>query len=76
MTIQAVAIGSHQGNQEIADMDNDVKNKQAELTAINSRLNAIQRKRTGNLVSRDLSGDSAPPGHPCMFTVHCWQRLE
>jgi len=40
---------------EIADMDNDVKNKQAELTSINSRLNAIQRKRSGNLVSRDLS---------------------
>merc|ERR1711998_690019 len=40
---------------EISDMDNDIKAKQAELAAVNSRLNAIQRKRSGNLVTRDLS---------------------
>jgi len=40
---------------EICDMDNDVKNKQAELATTNSRLNAIQRKRSGNLLNRDLS---------------------
>jgi len=40
---------------EITDMDNDIKSKQAELTAINSRLNTMQRKRSGNLVTRDLS---------------------
>jgi len=34
---------------------NDIKAKQAELAAVNSRLNAIQRKRSGNLVTRDLS---------------------
>jgi V-type H+-transporting ATPase subunit C len=40
---------------EITDMDNDVKNKQAELAAFSARLNAIQRKRSGNLLTRDLS---------------------
>jgi len=40
---------------EITDMDNDIKQRQAELTAINSRLNTIQRKRSGNLMTRDLS---------------------
>jgi V-type H+-transporting ATPase subunit C len=49
---------------EIADMDNDVKNKQTELTTINSRLNAIQRKRSGNLVTRDLS-DLIKSEHYC-----------
>lgn len=40
---------------DITDMDNDIKGKQADLTAVGSRLNAIQRKRSGNLVTRDLS---------------------
>lgn len=40
---------------DISDMDNDIKGKQADLTAVGSRLNAIQRKRSGNLVTRDLS---------------------
>jgi V-type H+-transporting ATPase subunit C len=40
---------------EISDMDNDIKSKQGELSAINSRLNNIQRKRSGNLMTRDLS---------------------
>jgi len=40
---------------EISDMDNDIKSKQGELSTINSRLNNIQRKRSGNLMTRDLS---------------------
>jgi len=40
---------------EITDMDNDIKTKQGELSTITSSLNNIQRKRSGNLMTRDLS---------------------
>lgn len=39
----------------VTEDDNLCKNKQATLTQISSRLNAIQRKRSGNLVTRDLA---------------------